>query len=197
MDNNLGDDVHFLWALSKDFGSSGFRIGVLYTQNQVLSAALGTLNIFSAVSHPMQAVVAQLLDDEKYVDDMLDRSRYLLKSSYDTVVTTLNELEIPYVKAQACIFIYVDFSSLLPEPTFEGETKFETLMVDNARIVLTPGHSQRETKPGMFRICYAWVSPDVLEVAMTRLKRVVKDVKTFGWGDDSLYQKKYYELDNT
>ena len=34
LENVLDDDVHFVWALSKDFGASGFRIGVLYSQNE-------------------------------------------------------------------------------------------------------------------------------------------------------------------
>ena len=36
LDNDLGDDVHILWGLSKDFGSSGFRCGFLYTQNDLV-----------------------------------------------------------------------------------------------------------------------------------------------------------------
>jgi hypothetical protein len=65
VNNDLGDDVHMLWALSKDFGASGFReVGVLCTQNEfVASTVMGHLNIFTEVSFPMQAVVANLLAD--------------------------------------------------------------------------------------------------------------------------------------
>lgn len=175
--NDLGNDVHFLWALSKDFGSSGFRFGVLYTQNKVLADAMGNLNVFSCVSQPMQAVVADLLDDDLYVDQLLHNSRQLLKASYRVVTTTLEQLDIPYVQAQAGIFVYVDFSSLLDEPTFESEAKFASLLIKGSRMILTPGFDQRDDKPGMFRICYAWVSVDVLKIAMERLTRLVKDVR--------------------
>ena len=193
LDNNLGNDVHFLWALSKDFGSSGFRVGVLYTQNQVLNSALANLNIFSSVSHPMQAVVADLLDDEVYVDRFLNTSRELLKSSYGIVVTALEELNIPYVKAQAGIFVYIDFSSLLQEPTFESEAKFASLLSNNARMILTPGHCQRDCKPGMFRLCYAWITPDVLKVAMERLKQLVADLRKNGWEEKVMGQTDYFK----
>ena len=38
LDNRLGNNVHFLWGLSKDFGATGFRFGVIYTQNVQLLA---------------------------------------------------------------------------------------------------------------------------------------------------------------
>lgn len=50
LDNKLGDDVFMLWALSKDFGSSGFRIGTIYSQNTQFMDALSNLSIFSGVS---------------------------------------------------------------------------------------------------------------------------------------------------
>lgn len=31
----LGSHVHVLWGFSKDFGVSGFRVGVLLSQNEV------------------------------------------------------------------------------------------------------------------------------------------------------------------
>ncbi len=194
LDNNLGNDVHFLWALSKDFGSSGFRVGVLYTQNQLLNSAIGNLNIFAAVSHPMQAVVANLLDDDVFVDELLDTSRGLVTQSYGIVTGALEELNIPYVKAQAGIFVHADFSSLLEEATFESEDKFASLVIENARIVMTPGHCQRESKPGWFRICYAWVQADVLELAMARLKRLILDLKENGWEDKGIGQRNYFDF---
>jgi len=191
LNNNLGNDVSFLWALSKDFGSSGFRIGVLYTQNKVLSDALSNLNIFSSVSHPMQAVVASLLDDEEFIDDFLENSRTLLKASKRIVTNALDEMDIPYVKAHAGIFLYCDLSSLLPEKSFEGEAQLAKLMQEEARVVMTPGESQRDEKPGMFRICYAWVTPEVLQLAMERLKLVASDIRSSGW--ENLCMKPYYQ----
>ncbi len=156
---------------------------MLYTQNDVLNAALGNLNIFSCVSHPVQAVVADLLNDDDFVDTFLDHSREMLKSSYSIITDALDDLQISYISAKSGIFVYCDFSSLLPEQTFEGEAKFATLVQEGARIVMTPGESQRDEKPGMFRICYAWVNRDVLRVAMTRLKALTIDIRSLGWGE--------------
>lgn len=34
LDGKLGDDVHLVWSLSKDFGASGLRVGFVVSQNQ-------------------------------------------------------------------------------------------------------------------------------------------------------------------
>jgi aspartate/methionine/tyrosine aminotransferase len=183
MDNKLGDDVHMLWALSKDFGSSGLRIGTVYTQNETFLEALGNLNIFSGVSHPMQAMTAEMLIDDTFVDAFLEESRQRLCHSYEICVLKLEEMVIPFIPAEAGIFVYVDFSSLLPERTFEGEARLCSLITDYAHIVLTPGESQRERTPGMFRLCYAWVSPQVLEIAMERLSKLVGKIRKIDFED--------------
>jgi 1-aminocyclopropane-1-carboxylate synthase len=183
LDNKLGDDVHMVWAVSKDFGSSGWRIGVLYSQNELLMQCLGNLSIFSCVSQPAQMMAAELLTDDAFVDSFLDESRDRLRASYQLCVSKLEEMVIPFVPAEAGLFVYVDFSSLLPAKTFEYEAELGELITDHARIVLTPGSSQRDDSPGMFRICYAWVSVEVLEIAMERLSRLVVKIRKMEWDD--------------
>jgi 1-aminocyclopropane-1-carboxylate synthase len=56
-------------------------------------------------------------------------------------------------------------------------------MFEYARVVLTPGGTQHDPKPGMFRICYAWVSVEVLQIAMERLSRLVAKIRRMDWDD--------------
>jgi aspartate/methionine/tyrosine aminotransferase len=81
------------------------------------------------------------------------------------------------------LFVYIDFSSLLPARTFVYEEQLQDLLLQHARLVLTPGESQRDPRPGMFRICYAWVTPDVLAIAMERLSRLVAKLRRLDWDD--------------
>jgi len=97
------------------------------------------------------------------------------------VTDTLDQLQIPFIPVEACIFVYCDFSSLLRVQSFEGEAEFATLVEDHAKIVMTPGSSQRDNKPGFFRICYAWVTPAVLTIAMKRLSALSESLREFGW----------------
>lgn len=177
---------------SKDFGSSGFRFGVLCTQNKKLVQALGTINIFSSVSHPIQKLISNMLeDDSSFVDEFLEKSGYKLHQSYKKCIASLDDMSIPYVDAIAGMFVYCDFSSLLPPPpssssspsSFEREAKFFSIVTKYAHIVMTPGEAQRECpeKVGMFRICYAYVPLEVLDIAMRRLKKIAGTIVEVGW----------------
>lgn len=60
---------------------------------------------------------------------------------------------------------------------------FGILQLFQARLVFTPGENQRDKTPGMYRICYAWVPPDILEIAMERLSRLVAKIRRMDWED--------------
>lgn len=182
LNNDLRSDVHVVWAASKDFGSSGLRYGVLYSQNELMMEALASPSMFSCVSGPIQYLVSELLTDDVFVDNFLDESRRRLVYNYSICTRKLDEMVLPFIPAEAGMFVYVDFSSLLPEKTFEWEEKLSELMFQ-ARLVLAPGESQHDTTPGMFRICYAWVSPEILEIAMERMSRLVAKLRRMEWSD--------------
>lgn len=183
LNNDLRDDVHFLWAISKDFGASGLRCGLVYTKNEVLLEGMGSSSVFTCVSGPIQYLVAELLTDDTYVNEFLAASQHRLAQSYEICKRKLDEMVLPFVPAQAGLFVYVDFSTLLPEKTFEYEAKLTDLMFRYARVVLTPGEAQRDDSPGNFRICYAWVEPSVLEIGMERLSRFVAKLRRLNWND--------------
>lgn len=168
--------------MSKDFGASGLRYGVLYSQNELMLEGLATLSTFSGVSGPIQYLVSEILTDDVFVDSFLEESRQRLVNSYQICTNKLEEMVLPFVPAEAAMFVYVDFSPLLPQKTFAYERKLSELMFE-VRVVLTPGESQNDTTPGMFRICYAWVEPETLEIAMERLSRLVAKVRRLDWDD--------------
>ena len=183
LQNKLEDNVHWIWSISKDFGASGLRVGYVYSQNPIFMKGLGNLNVVAGVSHPMQMVISELLTDDTFIDSYLDENRNRLRHSYVICIEKLEEMVLPFVPAEAGMFIYVDFSSLLPEKTMEWESKLSQLIIDYARVILTPGESQNERMPGMFRICYAWTSPEVLGIGMERLSRLVAKIRRMDWTD--------------
>ena len=172
-----------LWAVSKDMGGSGLRVGIVYSQNEIFLEGLATVNIFSCVSGPVQYMVSEILTDDQFMDSFLKESRDRILHSYHICISKLEEMVVPYVPAEAGMFVYIDLSSLLPEKTFEGEERLSDLVFEHARVVLTPGESQRDSKPGMFRICYAWVSVEVLLIGMERLSRLVAKIRRMDWDD--------------
>jgi len=183
LDNNLGNHVHMVWSISKDFGASGLRLGVLYTQNELLIRCLANMNIFSGASAPIQMVVSELLTDDDFVDRYLMEHQLRLTRMYRICVNKLRDMVVPFVAAEAGMFVYIDLSVLLPKRTVEWERKLAQLIEDHAHVVLTSGDCQHDERPGMFRLCYAWNSPDVLEVAMERLSCLVSKVRRLDWSD--------------
>ncbi|KAL7545759.1 hypothetical protein ACHAWF_009112 [Thalassiosira exigua] len=179
--DDLGNDVHHIWALSKDFGASGFRIATLYSKNNQLLSSIANLNIFSGVSHPMQMIVSEMLTDDNFIYSFLENSKHRIRYSYELCIAKLDEMVIPYVPAKAGIFVYADFSALLPEQTEEGEARFSALLMDATRLIMTPGKAQHDSKPGMFRICYCFISPEVLVMAMERLDKIVGKIRRWHW----------------
>ena len=83
----------------------------------------------------MQAMTAELLLDDTFVDAFLEEARQRLCHSYEICVLKLQEMVIPFIPAEAGIFVYIDLSSLLPEKTFEGEARLCSLITDYARVV--------------------------------------------------------------
>lgn len=181
LNNDLRHDVHHVWALSKDFGASGFRVGTLYSHNLPLLSSVANLNTFSGVSHPMQMIVAEVLADDLFIYPFLDAARQRTRHSYDLCTAWLEAMVVPYVPAVAGIFVYVDFSALLPERSAEGEARFSALLLDAARLILTPGSAQHERQHGMFRLCYCCVPPEVLDLALCRLDRLVGKIRRRQW----------------
>lgn len=87
----------------------------------------------------------------------------------------------PYVEAEAGMFVYCDLSELLPSKDEEGEVVFAGYVERVGKVVMTPGASQRDDRPGMFRICYASTSVEILKIAMGRLKDLVGKIRDVGW----------------
>jgi len=97
LDGKLGDDVHMVWSLSKDFGASGLRVGFVLSGNKDYMNGLSNLNIFGGVSNPMQVIVAELMTDDSFVDYYLEESRARIRHSYQICVQKLEEIRSGYL----------------------------------------------------------------------------------------------------
>jgi 1-aminocyclopropane-1-carboxylate synthase len=131
----------------------------------------------------MQLIVQDLFTDDKFIKSLLETSRQRTRYNYNMCVSCLDQIAIPYIPTKAGIFVYADFSSLLPEMTSEGEEQFTNLLLDGARILMTPGQAQFDQKPGMFRICYAYVPAETLDIFLQRLNKSVATIRRCGWDD--------------
>mmetsp|Transcript_6064 Transcript_6064/g.19123 ORF Transcript_6064/g.19123 Transcript_6064/m.19123 type:complete len:492 (+) Transcript_6064:224-1699(+) len=173
---DLGERRHVVWGLSKDFGLSGLRFGCVWTQNERLLAALASAAVFSAVPGVCQAMVEDVLADDGFCDDYLRANATALRVSCAICCRVLDELRLPYFAPGAGMFLWCDLSSLLPafvngdDDPQKAERKLYDALRGDLKLVLTPGEAQHAADPGRFRICFAFVERNVLEVGLEKFR---------------------------
>jgi 1-aminocyclopropane-1-carboxylate synthase len=170
---DLGDDVHVVWAFSKDFGASGLRCGVLVSENPTVMQAVNSLAYWSAVSGHTQNLLSQFIADEPVVNAYLERTRASLRDAYTRVSRGLDALGVPYAPASAAFFVFCDFRGYLEDSSWEAERRLWRRILDEAGVNLTPGEACRVNEPGFFRVCYAGVEAEALDEAFRRLRTLL------------------------
>ena len=189
----LDRNVHVLWGFSKDFAMSGYRCGVLYTHNADLLTALGNVNYFTAVSNDTQDMLGAVLEDAGWTDGYLTHCRANLRDAYGGLRAILDASGIPYVPAQAGMFVWLDLRAYLQpskqsgdgtsdgaasgsasgEPDWAAERRLTDELFAEARILFTPGEACHAAEPGFFRCCFAWMPAQAVAEGFRRLAAFV------------------------
>lgn len=169
--------LHQWYALSKDLGISGMRIGMVYSLNQAFLTAFNNLSLPHMVSNHTQWLMENVLSDHDFMHGYLDEQQNALTSGYVVVTQMLKKLDIPYVPSYGSLFIWADFSQFLLEDTIAAETLFWEQLYLNTGILLTPGVGFGHSKKGMFRIVYTCFDDQALQVAMNRLYDYLRDFR--------------------
>ncbi len=186
--NQLGDYLHFVWSFSKDFSASGYRVGVMYTQNQSLLSALSATNDAMMASNLTQYAMQRMIEDRSFIDLYLQVNSKRLHKSYSLLKDTLTQIGVRVLSAQGAIFAFCDFRKYLDTTIEEKATADERKTVCyaaerrlfsklvQAGVLFTPGESCHCPYPGFFRVCYAFVSYEGLEEGLRRVKQILMNV---------------------
>lgn len=173
LNNELGDDVHILWALSKDLAASGLRFGVLLTHAKLLRERVARISLFCDVSRAAQWCVQHMLADERFVDRFLKENRVLLGKAYKLVTGWLDKDKVPYIPAHAGFFVWIDLGKWVEEPrSVASEMALWQRLLD-CKVILSPGSECYGPDPGWFRICFAAVAEEELILAWERVRKNV------------------------
>lgn len=167
------DDIHFVWAFSKDFASSGLRCGIAVTANASVRDALMELLYFGAVSGDTQHLLTSMLTDVAWLDRYLVTLRQRLTESDATARSILRDHGISTIDGDAGIFLLADLRPFLTTPTWEAESDLWRALIDEADVNLTPGSACRVAVPGFMRVCHASVSADDLVEGLERVVSVL------------------------
>ncbi|KAE8393453.1 pyridoxal phosphate-dependent transferase [Aspergillus alliaceus] len=169
IDPNL---VHVLYGMSKDFGASGLRLGVLHSRNEQLIQAAYGVNLFSWPSYLAQDMWARLLEDTDKTQYFLNLNRKCLAESYKIVTSWLHLQGIEYYPdGNAGLFVWARiFRSNIPDPKlFLKNCQKHGVNVGNGQNFLA-----ESGQTGWYRITFSY-PPSMLSLGLDRLNETLHD----------------------
>jgi len=159
--------LHWWYAISKDFGLSGLRLGFAYTCNEDLLKAWGNYGAPSMASNHTQWMLAEAFGDTEWTTDFVSRSQASLTESYATVIQAL-EGKVRYSTAVGSLFVWFDLGTFLKADTLAAEQELWRRIYDETGILLTAPDGMGSPERGWFRLVHSCVPLDHLQVAMQR-----------------------------
>lgn len=161
--------VHIVYSLSKDLGLPGFRVGAIYSYNDKVVTTARRMSSFSLVSSHTQHLLASMLSNVEFTKKYIETNRERLRKRHRAMVDGLKKAGIECLQGNAGLFCWMNLSPLLEEPTKEGELKLWYLILNEMKLNISPGTSCHCSEAGWFRVCFANMSQQTLEVALQRI----------------------------
>ncbi|KAI7740341.1 hypothetical protein M8C21_009414 [Ambrosia artemisiifolia] len=168
---------HIVYSLSKDLGLPGFRVGTVYSYNDQVVTTARRMSSFTLISSQTQFLLASMLSDTKFTQKYIKINRERLKKRYEMIVNGLKKAGIECLKGKAGLFCWMNLSPYLEEPTIKGELAIWNTIMHEVRLNISPGSSCHCSEPGWFRVCFANMSEETLEVALSRIHEFIKERK--------------------
>ncbi|XVF22482.1 hypothetical protein REPUB_Repub12eG0176600 [Reevesia pubescens] len=172
MDCNY-DLIHIVYSLSKDMGFPGFRVGIVYSFNDVVVNCARKMSSFGLVSSQTQYLLASMLSDEEFVGNFLRESSKRLAKRHHHFTKGLQKVGIFCLKSNAGLFFWMDMRHLLKEKNVKGEMELWRVIINEVKLNVSPGSSFQCSEPGWFRVCFANMDDETVEVALNRIREFV------------------------
>ncbi|CAN1237419.1 1-aminocyclopropane-1-carboxylate synthase 1 [Linum grandiflorum] len=176
------DLIHIVYSLSKDMGLPGLRVGIVYSYNDDVVACGRKMSSFGLVSSQTQHLLAAMLSDEEFVGKFLEESSRRLEERHGRFTKGLERVGIRCLDSNAGLFVWMDLRHLLKEVSYEGEMALWRVIVDEVKLNVSPGVSFHCVEPGWFRVCFANMDEDTMEVALQRIRDFINKREGGGVG---------------
>lgn len=167
------DLIHIIYSLSKDMGLPGFRVGLVYSYNDEVVNCGRKMSSFGLVSSQTQYFLANMLSDEEFVDKFLGESARRLKERHDYFTKGLEKVNITCLPSNAGLFFWMNLRSLMKEKTFEGEMILWKVIINEVKLNVSPGSAFNCSEPGWYRVCFANMDHETVEIALKRIRAFV------------------------
>ncbi|CAK7348821.1 unnamed protein product [Dovyalis caffra] len=171
------DLIHIVYSLSKDMGLPGFRVGIVYSYNDAVVHCARKMSSFGLVSSQTQYLLATILSDEEFVGNFLAESSKRLKKRHSIFTKGLEQVGISCLKSNAGLFVWMNLRHLLKEQTNDGEMALWRVIINDVKLNVSPGSSFHCIEPGWFRVCFANMDDETVDVALKRIHAFVGEQK--------------------
>lgn len=123
MYTQVWDRVHIVYSLSKDLDLPRFRVGAIYSNDDMVVSAATKISSFELISSQTQYHLAVILSDKKFTKKYVSENQKRLKKRHEMLVGGLKTIGISCLESNAGLFCWVDMRHLLSSNTFDGEMK--------------------------------------------------------------------------
>ncbi|CAA3028069.1 1-aminocyclopropane-1-carboxylate synthase-like [Olea europaea subsp. europaea] len=106
------------------------------------------VSVSGLVSSQTQHLIASVLADEEFVDMFLAESSKRLGNRHKIFTRGLEEVGIKCLDSNAGLYFWMDLRPLLNEPTFEGEMALWRVIINDVKLIVSPGSSFHCVEPG-------------------------------------------------
>lgn len=175
-DNEINKNlVHIVTSLSKDLGFPGFRVGIVYSFNDDVVNCARKMSSFGLVSTQTQHLLASMLSDDEFVDEFLIESAKRLRKRYKKFTKGLEEVGIKCLESNAGVYCWMDLRLLLKEQTLDAEVSLWKLIIHDVKLNVSPGSSFNCPEVGWFRVCFANIDDQTVDIALARIRMFVDE----------------------
>nr|AAC83146.1 1-aminocyclopropane-1-carboxylate synthase [Nicotiana glutinosa] len=189
------DLVHIVYSLSKDMGLPGFRIGIVYSFNDTVVSCARKMSSFGLVSTQTQYLLAEMLSDEKFVSNFLTESSKRLAKRHKHFTNGLEQVGIKCLRSNAGLFCWMDLRPLLKESNFDAEMSLWRVIINDVKLNVSKGSSFDCQEPGFFRVFFANMDDETVDIALRRIRRFVS-VKRTGDETTAMERKQQWKKNN-
>ncbi|KAG6557836.1 hypothetical protein Mapa_000604 [Marchantia paleacea] len=163
--------VHIIYGLSKVLGIPGFRVGLLYSWNNLVLDAAKKFTRFSSVPTLTQQILISLLSDTQFLKLFLSENLKRLQERWKLVSHGLQEAGLVFLNCTAGFFCWVNIGNVASVESKEQELELWKKLLYVVGVNVTPGSACQCSEPGWFRLCFAYVDDQTISVALDRIKR--------------------------
>ena len=161
--------LHWWYAISKDFGLSGLRLGLAYSHNEDYLKAWGNYGAGSMASNHTQWMLSEVFADHAWIERFVATNQARMTESYATVARTLQRHDVPYAPAAGSLFVWLYLGHLLTAGTEEAEVSLWRDCYEKTGILLTSPLGMGGPERGWMRLVYSCVDRATLAAAMERM----------------------------